>query len=203
MKDREDDVLPFHREEWKIFLPCIRKWFQPYFQFAVQTGLMPSEQIALRETDWNRRENILKIRRGITPWGITPLKNKYRRRDLRLNRHMTETLEKQLSQKKNTRVDNECIFVNPDGSLLNRHSLYHLLWVPALKKSGLAHRKMYNTRHTWACWALAAGEDINWVARWMGHRDITMVIRNYANWIPNLTGRDGSRLAEIHKTVFE
>jgi integrase len=39
----------------------------------------------------------------------------------------------------------------------------------AMRKSQLPYRRMYETRHTFASWALAAGESPEWVARTLGH----------------------------------
>ena len=51
---------------------------------------------------------------------------------------------------------------------------------------------MYETRHTFASWALAAGETPEWVARTPGHGDTSMVYKTYGRYIPNLTRWDGS-----------
>ena len=69
--------------------------------------------------------------------------------------------------------------------------------VPAMEKSGLPFRRMYETRHTFASWALSKGETPEWVARTLGHVDTTMVYRTYSRYIPNLTRKDGSALEEM------
>jgi integrase len=51
---------------------------------------------------------------------------------------------------------------------------------------------MYETRHTFASWALAAGESPEWVARTLGHVNTSMVFKTYGRYIPNLTRQDGS-----------
>ena len=56
----------------------------------------------------------------------------------------------------------------------------------------VAYRRMYETRHTFASWALAAGETPEWVARTLGHVDTSMVYQTYGRFIPNLTRKDGS-----------
>ena len=61
-----------------------------------------------------------------------------------------------------------------------------------MDESGLHYRRMYKTRHTFASWALGAGELPEWVARTLGHADTSMVYRTYGRYIPNLTRQDGS-----------
>src|SRR5262245_52923859 len=41
-------------------------------------------------------------------------------------------------------------------------------WTPALKAAGVAHRRIYDMRHTFATWSLAAGMSIFTLARRMG-----------------------------------
>jgi integrase len=49
------------------------------------------------------------------------------------------------------------------------------VWQRAMAKSGLPYRRPYETRHTFASWALAAGESPEWVARTLGHMNTAMV----------------------------
>ena len=83
------------------------------------------------------------------------------------------------------------VFVNTQGRAILQDKLREL-WGRVMKKSGLPYRRMYETRHTFASWALAAGETPEWVARAMGHADTAMIYRTYGRYIPNLTRRDGS-----------
>lgn len=52
------------------------------------------------------------------------------------------------------------------------------VWARVLK-TDLIYRRMYETRHTFASWALAAGETPEWVARTLGHVDTSMVYKTY------------------------
>ena len=67
-------------------------------------------------------------------------------------------------------------------------------WYPTLKKAELRRRTMYQTRHTFASNALAAGEAPSWVAAMLGHTTPEMLFTVYARFIPNRTRRDGSAL---------
>ena len=83
------------------------------------------------------------------------------------------------------------MFLTPIGTPIIQDRLRQQ-WAKAMKASGLAYRRMYETRHTFASWALGAGELPEWVARTLGHADTSMVYRTYGRYIPNLTRQDGS-----------
>lgn len=86
------------------------------------------------------------------------------------------------------------VFTGPEGGLLNMNFLRDRVWYPTLAKAGLSRRTMYQTRHTFASNALAAGEAASWVARMLGHASPEMLFSVYARYIPNRTRRDGSAL---------
>jgi integrase len=52
--------------------------------------------------------------------------------------------------------------------------------VPALKAAGLPHRRIYDMRHTFATWSLAAGMSIFTLARRMG-TSLQMIDRTYGH----------------------
>ena len=49
-KPKKIAVQPFRFEEWQRLMEFIPTWYRNYFEFAVQTGLRPSEQVALKWT---------------------------------------------------------------------------------------------------------------------------------------------------------
>ena len=86
------------------------------------------------------------------------------------------------------------VFTGPGGGLLNVNALRDRVWYPTLVKARLSRRTMYQTRHTFASNALAAGEAPSWVAAMLGHASPEMLFSVYARFIPNRTRRDGSAL---------
>ncbi len=52
----------------------------------------------------------------------------------------------------------------------------------AISRSGLAPRPPYQMRHTYASLSLAAGADIYWVSKQMGHKDISVTLKHYARF---------------------
>ena len=83
------------------------------------------------------------------------------------------------------------MFINSKGRTIQQENLGKR-WRWALSKAGIDYRRMYETRHTFASWALAAGEVPEWVVKTLGHVDTTMVFRTYGRYIPNLTRKDDS-----------
>lgn len=65
----------------------------------------------------------------------------------------------------------------------------------ACQASGVRYRYPYQLRHTFASWALSAGENPAWVARQMGHRNALMLFKVYGRWIPQVDPSAGSKMA--------
>jgi hypothetical protein len=47
--------------------------------------------------------------------------------------------------------------------------------------------------------AIPAGENINWVARMLGHKSPVVTLERYNRFVPNLTREDGKALLEAGK----
>jgi len=86
------------------------------------------------------------------------------------------------------------VFTGPEGGLLNVNNLRDHARYGGLKSAGLRRRTMYQTRHSFASNALAAGEAPSWVAAQLGHTTPEMLFSVCARFIPNRTRRDGSAL---------
>jgi integrase len=181
-------VSPFGFSEWKRLMQFIPEWYQPYFEFAVQTGLRPSEQVALK---WKAvDEEFIHIEASrVRNREKEDLKTAESRRSIALRPAMGKTLEMQ--KQLTAEFKSPYVFLNTYGRPILQDKLREL-WERVIKKSGVCYRRMYETRHTFASWALAAGESPEWVAKTLGHVDTSMVYKTYGRYIPNLTRQDGS-----------
>jgi len=181
-------VHPFEYYEWQTFRGYLNKWYLNYFDFAVQTGLRPSEQVALK---WNaiHVKHIDIVLSRVRNREKTDLKNEHSRREIELRPEMSKVLDNQREQVKD--IDSPYVFLTPIGTPIIQDRLREQ-WAKAMKASGLPHRRMYETRHTFASWALQAGELPGWVAKTLGHADTSMIHRHYARHIKHPTRQDGS-----------
>lgn len=187
-------VRPFTTDEWKVLLSHLPPWYRPYFDFAVMTGLRPSEQVALKWPAVDGDFLHIELSR-VAGREKTELKTEESQRIIELRPSTKRVLD--LQREVAGAFGSEYVFVNTEGNPMNQFTLY-THWEKAMKKSGLDHRRMYETRHTFASWALAAGELPEWVARTLGHVDTSMVYRTYGRYIPNLTRQDGSALENLY-----
>jgi integrase len=187
-KVRKFRVHPFNYNEWFALMKLMPSWYVPYFDFAVQTGLRPSEQVALKwkaiddefiHIELSRVRNIEK----------TDLKTEESRRKIKIRPSIRNLLEEQ--KKLTEKFNSPYVFLNTQGRPILQDKLREL-WERVMKKSEIQYRRMYETRHTFASWALASGEMPEWVARTLGHVDTSMIYKTYSRYIPNLTKLDGS-----------
>jgi len=192
-KVRKKRIHPFAFDEWAVLKEHLTVWFRPYFDFAVQTGLRPSEQVALKWSAVDARFVHIELSR-VRNREKADLKTPESNRRLEIRPSMRQILEAQRRQ--TALFQSEYVFLNTKGLPCVQDTLRGH-WVKAMEKSGLLFRRMYETRHTFASWALSKGETPEWVARTLGHVDTAMVFNTYSRYIPNMTRRDGSALEEM------
>ena len=166
-------------------------FWQRYFTVAFDTGLRPSEQLALR---WEHLDFVHKkilVRSGVVRGVETNLKTTASARDV----DMLPTVEKALEgQSRETYV-----FPNADGGPLDLTNLRVRIWFPTLRRAGLRVRNLYQTRHTFASLMLQAGEDPAWIARLMGHTTTRMLFERYSRFIQYRTRQDGLAYLEASR----
>jgi integrase len=187
-------IYPFDFKQWRILMQFILPWYRPYFEFAVQTGLRPSEQVALKWSDIDGSYIFIE-RSRVKNREKEDLKTAESRRAIKIRPSMQAALEdqKMLTQG----FDTPYVFINTQGRPILQDKLREL-WARAMKKSGLKYRRMYETRHTFCSWALGAGELPEWVARTLGHVDTSMIYKTYGRYIRNLLRADGTAFEGLY-----
>ena len=192
VRDSRPEIFPLSFEEKNRFITALPHRWQPYFLVAFGTGMRPSEQIALRKEsiDWER-DKIL-VREGWRQGQATRLKTRGSAREV----DMLPPVRKALKDQRLVAAGSELVFPNILGKHINIANLRRRVWYATLAKARLRPRDLYNTRHTFATHALAAGEDPGWVAKMLGHTTLTMLVTRYYQYVPNLTRQDGTMLAK-------
>jgi len=96
---------------------------------------------------------------------------------------------------------------NPQVNSNKKDSNYHYsvlslsqTWKAALKIAGITDGKAYQSRHTYACWSLAAEANPNFIANQMGHANAQRVHNVYGSWMPE---NDESQRAILNNTLID
>ncbi len=204
LKESKTDVDPLDPQEVAAFLDACPDWWTPYFSLAFFTGIRPNEEGALKWGDVDWQGGTFRIRAGVYRWVEGTPKTESSIRDVDMLPPVVEALKDQRKQQAAQRlklgqgapeVGQDYVFTMPRGGLVNINGVRDSVWYPTLKKAKLRRRIMYQTRHTFASNALAAGESPAWVAAQLGHKGAEVLFDVYARYIPNRTRRDGSALA--------
>jgi integrase len=161
-------------------------------------GFRHGEIIGLKWDDLDYHNSQLTINRTVLINGMEGLpKTKGSLRTLQLR---PDTIAAFKRQEKRSRLTSEYIFPNPITK--QRYSAHSKLWTrfkTILTLAGLKYRSPNQLRHTFATLHIAAGENITWVSKMLGHSNITTTLERYNKFIPNLTRNDGSAFEKAYK----
>jgi hypothetical protein len=72
------------------------------------------------------------------------------------------------------------VFPASEGERINIDNFRQREWVPAIKAAGIEQRRIYDMRHTFATWSLAAGMSIFTLSRRMG-TSVQMIDMTYGH----------------------
>lgn len=176
---------PFTRDEAEAIIQHIHSRYGEawgdYFETAFFTGLRnPSELIALpvENVDFDRR--CARIDRA-RPRGSLELQTKTNQvREVYLNDRALAALRR--TRSRNGTQAGE-VFRQPNsGKEIITGKVQWDIWRATLSVLGIRHRKMYNTRHTYATILLEEGVNPAYAAEQLGH-SLKMFFEVYAKWI--------------------
>ncbi|MCZ4057844.1 site-specific integrase [Pantoea sp. LMR881] len=207
LRKSRPDPDPLTRDEYaRVIAASPTEQMTNLIIFAVNTGMRHGEIISLAWEDIDTMDWTVKIVRGQSMTNyFNPPKTDSGIRTIQLTAPAIEALKSQMAltrigqqhevtihlrQKETTRTD-LCTFVfspritTRNGGTADWYTsgTINSAWRTILRKAGVRMRKSYETRHTFACWALAAGANPNFVAHQMGHSSAQMLYNVYGKWM--------------------
>ena len=190
---RREEIQPF--ETW-LELDAISAELHPRYAaipiFAAGTGLRPQEWIALERKDVHRGDAPAVTVRRTYKDGILKSygKTERSRRRVPLRGKVLDALELMPA-----RLDSPLLFPATRGGHINLRNWRRRDWADSLKAAGVPKRRIYDMRHTYATFSIAAGESLYNLARFLG-TSVRMIDSTYGHLYQDAEEENLSRLNE-------
>jgi integrase len=148
--------------------------FGPLAIFSVGTGVRPEEAFGAKWSDVDIEAGVFTVRRSFAKGRLKNYaKTERSRRRIPLRGKVLDALD-ELPHR------DGIMFAASAGGRINIDNFRSREWVPAIKAAGIPHRRIYDMRHTFATWSLAAGMSIFTLSRRMG-TSVQMIDATYGH----------------------
>jgi len=175
------EKIPFTMKELFSIIKAVPLKMRAFFAIGFFTGMRTGEIVALKWEHIDFDKKIIKVRRARRAGIESEPKTSNSIRDVLI----LDQLIPYLLEHKNM-VDNklEYLFINKYSEpYYSSSKISYTYWKPVLEKLNLPYRKMYLMRHTFISLMIGNGEDILWVSKTVGHKDVSITFKEYARYI--------------------
>jgi integrase len=185
-KPKAPEIQPFASwEEIDAIAVELGPRFGPIVTFAVGTGLRPEEWLALERRDVDRDARVVTVERVYTQGVLKACaKSSRQRRRVPLRQRVLDAIDSLPP-----RLDTPLLFPAVRGGYIELGKWREREWKPALRAAGIEHRRIYDLRHTYATWSLAAGVSLFALSRRMG-TSLAMIDATYGHLAPDAEERE-------------
>jgi integrase len=178
------------------------------FHVLLSTGLRPGEALALRWQDLDLQRGRLAVEQALVEradhsYVIGPPKTKNSYRMVTLPQGVVAALHAHRARQAQEILAtgpeyerNDLAFANSLGRPADLAKIRRS-FKALLKQAGLPEIKFYSLRHTSATLLSEAGEDLNTIAKRLGHSTITVTANRYAQVTPRLQQQSATKLDQI------
>lgn len=169
------------------------------WQFWAYTGPRSGELIGLQHGDVSDDLATITIRRAVRRGRVKPPKTKAGMRTIQLLAPAREALARVVATWGDRwKVDSTApVFRNPNtGGWWHEAKALNRAFARACARCQVRRRYAYQLRHTFATWALSAGENPKWIGTRMGHASLEELFSTYGRWMEQMNKRAGSKMLE-------
>jgi integrase len=162
--------------------------------FAALTGLRQGELFALRRSDFEFANRVVRVERGSRAGAATKTKSG-RKRGVDLTVVAAELAAEQLAARDGGPLN--LLFPSPAGGMWRKDNFMARVFRPAVRRAELDGLTFHDLRHTYASLMVAAGVNPHVIAEQLGHRDARLVLQRYGHLYPG-----ASRQAAIDLDLY-
>lgn len=172
----DGEINPFSLEEIEQLLSKADGYLKNFIGIMSRTGMRPGELTALRWSDIDFDNEIIKVRRTRILGKNGPPKKKASVRDVEMLSGVKEFFLDQYKLTGNNSIGD--VFINSNHKPFYSHDIIAKQFKALLDYED--KRYLYQLRHSFATMMISEGEDILWVSKMLGHKSSDITLKTYA-----------------------
>ncbi len=180
------ELRAFTLNEAQSLIKTAQGELKSYLIIAFFTGMRVGELLGLEFADLDFSKDIIKVQRTLLPSGRTNApKTKNSRREVL----MLEPVKNELTRLNAAAKDKQ-------SRIFARSRNFYVTRFKALLQSLNFDESwtLYETRHSFASIMLQRGEEMAWVSKTMGHKDLSITLQRYTAFLPDKSIKRGEFL---------
>ncbi|AYJ78176.1 tyrosine-type recombinase/integrase [Aliarcobacter cryaerophilus] len=195
LNDVEDEeIYPFNKDEIINILNSTTGNLYYFIVIMLYTGMRPGEIISLTWKDIDFDKKRIAVDKTTVNGKIGNVKTQSSVRYV----DIIPILEYELKNLYKDSPNNEYLLLSSHNKPFYSHDIIAKRFKELLLNISIKERKLYNLRHTFASTMITQGQNILWVSRMLGHKDVSITLKVYARFIKE---NDEERLDKLSKIV--
>lgn len=195
LNDIEDDeIFPFNKDEIIKILNSTTGNLYYFIAIMIYTGMRPGEIISLTWNDIDFEKKRIAVDKTTVNGKVGDVKTQSSVRYV----DIIPVLENELHNLYKETGHTEYLLLSSFNKPFYSHDIISKRFRELLTDINIKERKLYNLRHTFASTMITQGQNILWVSRMLGHKDISITLKVYAKFIKE---NEDERLENLSKIV--
>ncbi len=190
----DDEVFPFNKDEIIKILNSTSGNLYYFIVIMVYSGIRPGEIISLTWDDIDFKKKRIAVDKTTVRGKVGDVKTPSSVRYV----DIIPVLENELHNLYKETGRKEYLLLSHFKKPFYSHDIISKRFIKLLTDINIKERTLYNLRHTFASTMITQGENILWVSRMLGHKDVSITLKVYARFIKE---DEEERLNNLSKIV--